>query len=172
MKKIFVTSKNKIHKVVKKTGAKHVLSITDVNDLLFITPRLAETNMLQLSFEDVIDEDARHAPTKEHVQTILDWASDIPEDEDIAIHCFAGVSRSSASAIAIKAMKFAGNPHMAKLAVNAIHRDHPHICPNPVITKFADEILGFDGELHKESEKVANALLISKFGNWNDEKNS
>lgn len=154
---VFVCQKNKVHDTVKVTGAKHVLSLLDPGDRLYLTPRLQEINHLHLKCEDVLDENAWAAPTREQVQELLEWARCIPDEDTLVVHCFAGVSRSTAAAIAILADRL-GN---ANAAVQRIKSVRPQLCPNPVITKFADEILGLDGKLYEECEKVANYRLLT-----------
>ena len=154
---VFVCQKNKVHDVVKATGAKHVLSLLDPDDRLYLTPRLQEVNRLHLECEDVLDEKVWAAPTREQVQSFLEWARCIPDEDTLVVHCFAGVSRSTAAAIAILADRL-GNVDAAGQRIKSVR---PQPCPNPVIIKFADEILGLDGKLYEECEKVANYRLLT-----------
>lgn len=154
---IFVTSKNKVHDTVKATGAKHVLSLLDVGDSLFITPRLADCNRLLINCEDVLEATDHGAPTKEQIERFLAWAKEIPDDDTVVVHCFAGISRSTAAAITILTDRLGD----FKPAIQRIKSVRPNLCPNPVITKFADEIFGFDGEMFKACEEVANFRLLT-----------
>lgn len=154
---VFVGSKSDAHKLVKRNSAKHVLSILDPGDKLFLTPRLHACNRLHLAFDDVLDPKDPFAPTLDHVQRLLDWAKNIPDDDTVVVHCFAGISRSTAAAIAILAQL----TRDVDAAVAQIAAVRPRLCPNPVISKYADDILGFGGELHDACEKVANFRLLT-----------
>lgn len=155
---IHVCQHNATHDTVKRTGAKHVLSITDVGNHLYLTPRLKKCNILKMQFDDVILANAAHAPTVEQVDQMLSWARKIPANEDLVVHCWAGISRSSAIAIAIHADRYGKIDE----AIQHIKHTRPLICPNPVISKYADELLGADGRLHDACEEVAEYRLLTQ----------
>ena len=117
-------------------GATHVVTMLRRPELreLKMPRAFNKDNWLFLDMDDVINETADEAPQKEQVVQLLDWVKKLPTDAHLVIHCYAGVSRSTAA------------------------------CPNPVITKFADELLGANGELHAAAEEVANNKLLSLYG--------
>jgi predicted protein tyrosine phosphatase len=119
-------------------------------------------NWLFLDMDDVINEDADLAPQKEQVQRLLEWVKKLPEDAHLVIHCYAGVSRSTAAALAVKVQELGVD--RLKDAVNWLLENRPVACPNPVITKFADELLNAKGELHAAAEEVASAKLLRLYG--------
>jgi predicted protein tyrosine phosphatase len=63
----------------------------------------------------------------------------------MVVHCFAGVSRSSAAALAIACER---NPDAPELEIAlTLRRLAPHAYPNRRITALADEMLGRRGRL-------------------------
>lgn len=160
--RVLVCDKSKVHDVVNREGATHLISICDPGDSLPLTPILKEMNRLHLTFEDVLDENAFQAPTMEHVERILDFTKDLPDDAVVLVHCFAGVSRSTAAAAAVVAQNLLqkGFTDVAERAVAAVREVRPMLCPNPVISKFADDLLGLNGQLFDECEKVANEKIL------------
>ena len=119
-------------------------------------------NWLFLDMDDVISETADAAPQREQVVQLLDWVKKLPDDAHLVIHCYAGVSRSTAAALAVKVQELGVD--RIKDAIDWLLENRPVACPNPVITKFADELLGANGELHAAAEEVANAKLLRLYG--------
>lgn len=161
---ITVTNVDKVPAMILFKGATHVVSLLhsrEFNDLRM--PRaFNKSNWLRMDMDDVISHDAFAAPKKEQVKELLEWANKLPVDAHLVIHCYAGVSRSTAAALAVKVQEL-GTDRL-KDAINWLLETRPQACPNPVITKFADELLGANGELHAAAEEVANNKLLSLYG--------
>lgn len=145
-------------------GATHVVTMLrrqELNELKM--PRaFNKDNWLFLDMDDVISETADAAPQREQVVQLLDWVKKLPDDAHLVIHCYAGVSRSTAAALAVKVQELGVD--RIKDAIDWLLENRPVACPNPVITKFADELLGANGELHAAAEEVANAKLLRLYG--------
>jgi predicted protein tyrosine phosphatase len=145
-------------------GATHVVTMLRRQELreLKMPRSFNKDNWLFLDMDDVINEDADLAPQKEQVVQLLEWVKLLPKDAHLVIHCYAGVSRSTAAALAVKVQEL-GVDHV-KDAIDWLLENRPVACPNPVITKFADELLNAKGELHAAAEEVANNKLLSLYG--------
>jgi predicted protein tyrosine phosphatase len=101
--------------------------------------------MLKLWFEDVECQryDEQKIPEKEDVQTILDWTRDIDlKKHRLAVHCTAGISRSSATAYIVACSKMP-----VKEALGCI--DPLWHNPNMRIVGFGADILG-DSKIYNE----------------------
>jgi len=160
---ITVTNVDKVPGFIHR-GATHVVSLLHSRErnLLFLPKEFKRENWLFLDMDDVISEKAEAAPKKEQVERLLAWTNKLPNDVHLVIHCHAGVSRSTAAALAVKVQELGVD--RLKEAVDWLLEARPQACPNPVITKFADELLGAKGELHAAAEEVANNKLLSLYG--------
>jgi len=160
--RVLVCEKSKVHDTVKREGVTHLVSIVDPGDQLFLTPRLKEVNLLSLKFDDVLDEHELFAPTRKDVECILDFTKELPDDAVVLVHCFAGVSRSTAAAAAIVAQNLLQNgfTDVADRSVETVREVRPMLCPNPIISKFADELLGLNGQFFEACERVANEKIL------------
>jgi len=152
--------------MIDQHGITHVLTVITIYEIDYVKPKLPasfdKNNWLFLNMDDVIDADVPLAPQKEQVAQILEWGRSLPADAKVLVHCFAGVSRSTASALALKVQELGVDKLDECIEWLVNHR--PIACPNPVITKHADELLCANGLLHQKAEAVASAKLIKGFG--------
>lgn len=114
---------------------------------------------LALVFEDVNFARDLHAPTKWHVQQIIDFAR-ANKDGSLVVHCWAGQCRSSAAA----AICQIANGRDPKETFEDLSERFPEIHPNPLMIDFAQEILG--GTIRKEFD------LMRPFWIWRFEHNN
>ena len=157
---IFVSTLRELRENCHINDITHVLSVITADMLheIKLPSNFNRDNWLFENMDDMIDIDAPKAPTKAQIYRILKWGRSLPADAKVLVHCYAGVSRSTASALILKVQEqgISNIDNCIKWLVN--HR--PNACPNPVIMWHADELLSADGILFKKSEEVANARLI------------
>lgn len=161
---IHISDVEKVPGVLHKHGITHVLSLLrgkEFNELLL--PRgFDRSNWLCIEMDDTYDPDSPLAPTKEKVARFLDWAKKLPRDSKLLVHCRAGISRSTAAALAIKVQE-SGIEHLPQAVLWLL--DHrPIACPNILIAEYADQLLGTNGKLHDVSMQILNSRLISVYG--------
>jgi len=134
-------------------GVTHILSILDPE-----TPQpaayagFAPHQRLDLRFHDVVDPAPGWlAPAAEDVARFLAFARDLalpelPEREPhLLVHCYAGVSRSTAAALLILAQAAPERPAAELLA--AVVRQRPRAWPNLLLLELGDGLLGRRGEI-------------------------
>lgn len=111
---------------------------------------LARQRHVQLSFHDIVElTPDLTAPDRDIMHAILDFGRGAVEDRALLIHCWAGISRSSAAAYAIACDR---NPGYEAEIANELRRRSPYVTPNRLMVKLADEMLGRDGRM---SEAIA-----------------
>lgn len=136
--------------------ATHVVSIFSqgFRDELPII-RHAVSRVLELDFDDIdepriIDHGSygkQYPPTKKHIQHLIKFIKGIGAPAKLLFHCHAGISRSTAAAlVAICINHKTGTPEQWMEMLLTIR---PGACPNSLMLKYADELMGLDGELKK-----------------------
>lgn len=145
-------------------GATHVITLLHSSErsTLVLPKSFDRTNWLWLEMDDVISSTADSAPQTEQVERLLDWAKKLPDDAHLLVHCYAGISRSTAAALAIKVQEIGVDK--VPEAIDWLLEIRPQACPNPVITSIADDLLNAKGELHAAAEEVANKKLLWLYG--------
>lgn len=89
--------------------------------------------------------DALISPQESHVQSILEFGQMWDVSAPLLIHCWAGVSRSTASAFMILCQK---NPDIEAVAIaRTIRRLSPTATPNRLLTSIADDLLSRGGAM-------------------------
>jgi predicted protein tyrosine phosphatase len=143
---IHVCSLSRLHGVVESTGAEHVVTL--IRDTTRVTrPKsIREENHLILSLDDIEDElDGMVAPAETHVADLLRFVGGWKRENPIVVHCFAGISRSSAAAF-ITACAIQPERREDEIA-RAIRAASVTAQPNPRIVGFGDKLLGRQGRM-------------------------
>ena len=106
-----------------------------------------EPKQLILRFDDINKPmDDYVIPQMSHIKRALEFADKI-EDGSLLVHCHAGISRSSAIALAVIAKKLGSGKE--EEAVNTLEHINPNCRPNKSIVEMIDELLERDGKLIK-----------------------
>ena len=116
---------------------------------------------LRLGFHDILAKDdgkekkkgIMKAPRKEDVQKIIDFAKEIKETNGVLIHCYAGASRSPASAI-ICMVTWLGKEHIEEAVKHIFSIKQFH--PNRTMIHYADELYECNGELNRTVRRYQN----------------
>lgn len=163
---IFISNLDRVAASCHQYGITHVISLLRGNmfEEVIIPPHIDRgTCWLRLDMDDVISADYQHAPKLEQIVHILDWTARLPKDSKILVHCMAGIGRSTAVALMLKTRELGVD--RVDDAVKWLVDHRPIASPNPVITRYADQLLGANGKLYQEAERVAMSKLLSLYGN-------
>ena len=108
-----VCSKSQVKSTVRQLDATHLLTLLDPQDSIYKPNRILPENWLWLRMEDEETPSHPNAPTKEQAARILEWGKSLPDDACVVVHCYAGVSRSTASGLALW-LQSNGTEHVAE----------------------------------------------------------
>ncbi len=132
--------------VLARTGARHLISAINA-DLAPATPKaLSPGNHLKLDMHDITEAQlGSMAPALEHVAELLDFVRGWDRQSPLLIHCYAGLSRSTAAAfITLCAL----NPHAPESTVaRALRRASDTAVPNRLFVSLADAVLAREGRM-------------------------
>ncbi len=150
---IHVCSLAQLHKTVEDTGARHVVSLLKEISLVSRPAAVAADNHLHLDVDDIVSPmDGYNHPCEEHVARLLKFVKGWDRTAPLVIHCYAGISRSTASAYATAC---ALNPEREEIAVAwELRRASRTALPNRLIVSLADRLLGRDGRMIKAIETI------------------
>jgi len=116
-------------------------------------------NHLKVSMDDITEPmDGYTTPSETHVDQVLNFVRGWDRKAPMVIHCYAGVSRSTASAFAAACML---NPHRDEMEIaKKLRAASPIASPNRLIVSLADKALGRDGRMIRALESIGPATMM------------
>jgi predicted protein tyrosine phosphatase len=158
---IHVCSLARLEETVEDTGARHVVSLIGDEARLQRPVRIAPENHLWLRIHDISAPlDGYIMPGEQHVAELLDFVREWDRQAPLVVHCYMGISRSTASAFASVC---ALNPQRDEASIaRALRRASPTATPNARIVSLADRILGRDGRMITAIETIGRGVLTAE----------
>jgi predicted protein tyrosine phosphatase len=143
---IYVCPLSKVEQIVSNTGAEKLLSLLSAGTEMIRPASVAPENHLHLVMHDIAEvQDGMTMPGEAHVRRLLDFARAWDRSRPLVVNCYAGISRSTASAYIIAAA-LAPSRDEVELA-QTLRWLSPSATPNPRLVAVADAILGRDGRM-------------------------
>jgi len=153
MPRIHVCSLANLPATVRATGASHVVTLISAETVVPRPEGVAADNHLFLGFNDIVaPTEGLVPPAMAHVERLIGFVRSWDRQQPMVIHCYAGVSRSTAGAfIALAALDPTRDEHA--LAAE-IRRLSPSATPNIRMVGFADALLERDGRMVAAIEAI------------------
>lgn len=150
---IHVCSLAALPETVKATGASHILTVMANVDQVQRPASVLEVNHLKVSMDDITEQmDGFLAPSDQHIEKVLNFVRNWDRSAPMVVHCYAGISRSTASAFAAAC---ALNPHRDEIEIaRQIRARSPIAAPNRLIVSLADKALGRDGRMLRALDEM------------------
>ena len=158
---IHVCSLARLHSTVKKTGARHIVTLLGLEDRIDRPETVPARNHLFLRMHDICEPLEGHvAPDAEHVADLVRFVRGWDQAAPLVVHCWAGISRSTAAAfVSVCALR----PERDEREIAwAIRRASPTATPNLRIVAFADLMLERDGRMLTAIESIGRGSLASE----------
>ena len=153
MSAIYVCPLSRLPETVSQSGARHIVTLINRDTPV---PRPADVevgNHLFLGIHDICEPaDGMICPAEEHVAELLGFISRWDRQAPIVVHCYAGISRSTAAA-------FSGycavRPDLDEAEIAArLRQRSPEATPNARIVAIADKILRRNGRMVRAVERI------------------
>jgi predicted protein tyrosine phosphatase len=155
---IHVCSLARLHATVEETGARHVVSLISDEAIVERPVAVAPENHLWLRLHDISTPlDGYIVPDERHVADLLNFVRAWDRRAPLVVHCYAGISRSTASAFASVC---ALSPHRDERSIaQALRQASPTATPNIRIVSLADRLLGRGGRMVAAIETIGRGIL-------------
>jgi len=150
-----------------------MIHVTPLNALSTVTTRLQNYDLLtllspdhpetdwsgfacerhvRLAFHDIIEPmPGLVVPDRDIMRAVLDFGRHGGPQRALLIHCWAGISRSSAAAFAIACDR---NPGFERDIATELRRRSPSATPNRLMVRLADDLLARDGRMVAAIETI------------------
>ena len=150
---IHVCSLSRLYATVDETGAQHIVTLLRLVDRVQRPTHIAPENHLVLAVDDITAPmDGYTAPAHEHVRRLIDFVTAWDRKAPMVVHCFAGISRSTAGAFVAAC---ALNPKRDEMQIAwDIRRASRTAQPNARIVSIADRLLKRDGRMVRAIDAI------------------
>lgn len=150
---IVVCPLNAVNHVIEKYNPSHLVTLLNV-DMMIDTPSGLRTGShLKLSMNDIdAPADGLVAANEDQIRSLIDFIDSWDRTSSFAIHCWAGISRSTAAAF-VTLCRLHPNRDENEIAAQ-LRASAPFATPNRLIVHLADEALGRQGRMYDAIERI------------------
>src|ERR1700761_780084 len=161
MPRILVAPLSSLHDALSQHAPSHLVSLLSPEHMIDTPAGFPANRHLRLGVNDVSDPAAASdPPARQHVDALLDFARGWDARQPMVIHCWAGISRSMASAFTVLCDRLGPNREIE--IARAIRARAPHAQPNRLIVRHADEALGRGGRMIGAVNSMGPPLLVEE----------
>jgi len=155
---IHVCSLNDVHDVIRLAGARHLVTCLGDGGLKDTPEDILSGRHLKLVMHDVEAEQAGYmASSAAHVADLLGFVASWDRSAPMLIHCYAGISRSTAATFVTLCALNPQTPehYIAKYLRNA----SPAATPNRRIVALGDAALGRSGRMLDAADQIGRGQM-------------
>jgi predicted protein tyrosine phosphatase len=137
---------SQVSATVASTGASHLISLINDGTPVVRPDSIAAENHLFIGINDITEpQEGMVLPAEAHVAELIEFARSWDRERPVVVHCFAGISRSTAAAFIVLC---ATRPETSEREIaQALRAASRFATPNPRLVAIADEMLGRDGRM-------------------------
>jgi len=150
---IFVCSLTAVDATIAEHKPSHLISLLGHETMIETPDAITGNNHLKLSMNDISAPQTGYVtPGEAHVEKLIGFVQNWPQTSPLLIHCWAGISRSTASAYIALCLN---NPETNENTLAQLLRDaSPSATPNKLIVHLADDMLGRNGRMIDAIETI------------------
>jgi predicted protein tyrosine phosphatase len=135
-----------VQPLIDAHGVSHVVTLLAPETPHPMPEGIASGNHLRLYFHDIVQSMEGHVtPSAEDAERLIAFFEAWPREAPMLIHCWAGISRSTAAAFTALCL-FRPQADEQELALE-LRQASPTATPNRLIVSLADEVLGRRGRM-------------------------
>ncbi len=158
---IYVAPLSGVATTVADARVSHVITLIN-SDMMVDTPcGIEPVRHLKLSMNDIAEpRPGLVVPCEDHVAELIQFALDWDQQAPLLIHCWAGISRSTAAAFIVLC---ALNPQVSESEVaRTLRHASPTAYPNRRLVSLADKLLGRDGRMMAAIEEIGDGEMAAE----------
>lgn len=158
---LYVCPLSRVRDTVAESGARHLITLVNRQGILERPAGIEPANHLWLAFSDIVaPQEGMVHPCEEHVHELIRFARGWNGRGPMVVHCWAGISRSTAAAFITLCTL---NPNTPELHIALTIREASlTACPNRLLVSLADDMLGRQGRMVSAVEEMGPAAQASE----------
>ena len=139
----------------------HVLSLLSPETQAPPCPGVAPSCRLVLRFHDITQpSEGLVPPDRDSIRALIDFGRAWRGEAPLLIHCWAGISRSTAAAYIVACER--GERGQERSLALALRRASPQASPNALMVALADEVLGRSGTMIRAIPEIGRGAEASE----------
>ena len=143
---IYVSPLSGVEDAIRLHGPSHLVSLLDPDSMIGTPDGIAPDRHLRLSVNDIaLPAEDLTAPGEDHVAELISFIRTWDQSEPMLVHCWAGISRSTAAAFITLCVLNEGQSEDA--LAQLIRRNAAHAFPNRLMVRHADNLLRRKGRM-------------------------
>jgi len=161
MPHLLVSPLSSLADALKGHDPSHLVSLLSPEHMIATPANFPLERHLRLGVNDIVDPAAGTAPpNRKHIDALLEFSRGWDASRPLLIHCWAGISRSMASAFTILCDRL--EPGRELEIAHAMRRRAPHAQPNRLLVSHADEALDRRGAMVAALSAMGPPLLVEE----------
>lgn len=161
MPRLLVTPLSSLSDVLSQHAPSHLVSLLSPDHMIATPAGFAPGLHLRLGVNDIVDPALGTAPpARAHIEQLLEFSRGWDARQPMVLHCWAGISRSMASAFAILCDRI--GPGREIEIARAMRQRAPHAQPNRLLVQHADDVLGRGGKMIRAVNSMGPARMVEE----------
>lgn len=161
MPRIHVCPLSLVSETVAGSGADRLITLINAATPVARPPSIPPERHLFIAVNDIIEPmEGLTAPSVEHVNALLEFGRAWDRRQPLVVHCYAGISRSTAAAF-ILVCALAPGRREEEIAA-ALRRASPFAYPNRLLVSIADVVLGRGGRMVAAIDDIGSGVMAEQ----------
>jgi predicted protein tyrosine phosphatase len=161
MSMILVTPLSAVEDTIRRYRPSHMMTLLSPEHMIKTPAGIAPAQHLRLGVNDVSEVEAAEMPPSErHVAQLIEFARAWPAASPLLVHCWAGISRSTAAAYIVLCDRL--GPGAETAIALALRFRAPHAYPNSLMIRLADRALGRDGRMIQAVNMMGRGKVVAE----------
>jgi predicted protein tyrosine phosphatase len=143
---IYISPLSGVVDAIRDLRPSHLISLLDPETMIDTPHGIEPQRHLRLSVNDIAEPiDDLVPPGAVHVSSLIEFVREWDQRNPMLVHCWAGISRSTAAAFI--ALCTLNEDHPEEALARLVRTRGAHAHPNRLMVRHADEILGRQGRM-------------------------
>jgi predicted protein tyrosine phosphatase len=139
--------------LVVETGARHLVTVINQMSIPATPPVVPVSQHLRLAMNDITSpQDGLVHPNEAHINTLIEFARTWNHQGPLVVHCWAGISRSTAAAFITLCTLH--EPGRERELAQALRAASSTATPNILMVELADDVLGRNGRMIEAIDEI------------------
>jgi predicted protein tyrosine phosphatase len=161
MPRLLVAPLSSLSDALAEHAPSHLVSLLSPEHMIATPGGFPVAMHLKLGVNDIVDPAAGTAPpVRKHIDELLEFSRGWDTRQPLLIHCWAGISRSMASAFTILCDRL--GPDREIEIARAMRLRAPHAQPNRLLVQHADDALGRGGRILAALNSMGPPLIVEE----------